>query len=81
MVLKKESIMNQPMELSLEQEFNQTSFTKQVQRMSQKEAQEFALKLYEEMMLRESRYKAVLRKIAEIHETLAIRSKEDIYKG
>ena len=69
------------MELSLEQEFNQTSFTKQVQQMSRKEAQEFALKLYEEMMLRESRYKDLLRNIAEIHETLAIRSKEDIYKG
>lgn len=53
--------MNQPIELSLEQEFSIRSFADQVQRMSREQAQEFLLKLHEQMLLKENMYKFFLK--------------------
>jgi hypothetical protein len=53
--------MNDPMPLSLEQQFNLRSFETQVQKMSREQAQDFLVKLYEQMMVRESMYKHFLK--------------------
>ncbi|MBD1870448.1 NblA/ycf18 family protein [Oculatella sp. FACHB-28] len=53
--------MNQPIELSLEQQFSLRSFETQVERMSREQAQQFLIKLYEQMMLRETMYKQFLK--------------------
>ena len=53
--------MNQPIELSLEQEFSLRSFADQVQHMSQAQTQEFLLVLYQQMMIRETLYRDVLK--------------------
>lgn len=48
-------------ELSLEQQFNLRSFETQVQKMSREQAQEFLVKLYEQMMVRETLYKKFIK--------------------
>ncbi|MEB3149635.1 MAG: NblA/ycf18 family protein, partial [Sphaerospermopsis sp.] len=48
--------MNQPIELSLEQQFSICSFATQVKNMSHEQAQEFLVKLYEQMVVREATY-------------------------
>lgn len=53
--------MNQPIELSLEQQFNIRSFETQVQHMSQEQAQDFLVKLYRQMIMREATYKELLK--------------------
>jgi hypothetical protein len=53
--------MFQPMDLSLEQQFNLRSFQTQVQNMSHEQAQEFLVKLYEQMIVRENMYKEFLK--------------------
>ncbi|BCL33661.1 NblA/ycf18 family protein [Nostoc sp. MS1] len=53
--------MNQPMTLSLEQEFSLRTFADQVQQMSREQAQEFLLMLYKQMMIRESTYQELLK--------------------
>ena len=53
--------MNQSTKLSLEQEFSLRSFGDQVQQMSREQAQEFLLKLYEQMMIRDATYQQLLR--------------------
>lgn len=53
--------MNQPIELSLEQEFSLRSFADQVQLMSREQAQEFLLILYQQMMIRETMYRDFLK--------------------
>ncbi|TAE58340.1 MAG: NblA-related protein [Nostocales cyanobacterium] len=53
--------MNQPIELSLEQQFNIRSFATQVKNMSHEQAQEFLVKLYEQMVVREATYKELLK--------------------
>jgi hypothetical protein len=53
--------MNQPNQLSLEQEFNIRAFADQVQQMSREESQEFLLMLYEQMMIKETIYKELLK--------------------
>ena len=53
--------MNQSIKLSLEQEFSLRSFGNQVQQMSREQAQEFLLKLYEQMMIRETTYQQLLK--------------------
>jgi hypothetical protein len=55
------SIMDKPIELSLEQQFNLRSFQDQVANMSREQAQQFLIKLYEQMMLRETMYKHFLK--------------------
>jgi hypothetical protein len=52
--------MSNPVELSLEQKFNLRSFEAQVQHMSREQAQEFLVKMYEQMILRENLYKELL---------------------
>jgi hypothetical protein len=53
--------MNHPIELSLEQQFNICSFKTQVQQMSHEQAQDFLVKLYEQMVVREATYKNLLK--------------------
>lgn len=53
--------MDKPIELSLEQQFSLRSFQDQVANMSQEQAQHFLVKLYEQMMLRETMYKHFLK--------------------
>lgn len=53
--------MNQPVELSLEQQFSIRSFETQVQQMSREQAQDFLVKLYEQMVMRENMYKHFLK--------------------
>jgi len=53
--------MHQPLELSLEQEFNLRSFADQVQHMSREQAQDFLVNLYKQMMLKETMYKHFLK--------------------
>lgn len=52
--------MNQPIELSLEQQFHLKSFADQVQRMSREQAQEFLIMLNQQMMMRETMYRHLL---------------------
>ncbi|MFW6359695.1 MAG: NblA/ycf18 family protein [Chroococcales cyanobacterium] len=53
--------MSQPVELTLEQKFSIRSFESQVEKMSRQQAQEFLVKLYEQMMVRENMYKEFLK--------------------
>lgn len=53
--------MNQPIELSLEQQFSIRSFETQVQQMSHEQAQDFLVKLYQQMIMREATYKELLK--------------------
>jgi outer membrane lipopolysaccharide assembly protein LptE/RlpB len=53
--------MDQSIGLSLEQQFSLRSFETQVERMSLEQAQDFLVKLYEQMMLRETMYKHFLK--------------------
>ncbi|MCL1464128.1 MULTISPECIES: NblA/ycf18 family protein [Argonema] len=53
--------MNSPIELSLEQQFSIFSFKNQVEKMNHEQAQEFLVKLYEQMMVREATYKNLLK--------------------
>jgi Phycobilisome degradation protein nblA len=61
LILYGESTMNQPIELSLEQQFSLRSFETQVSQMSREQAQQFLMALYEQMMLREATYKQLLK--------------------
>ena len=56
-----ENHMNQPSELSMEQQFNLSSFKMQVNQMSREQAQEFLVNLYEQMMVRENMYQHFLK--------------------
>ncbi len=49
--------MSQPTQLTLEQQFSLRSFETQVARMSREQAQQFLVKLYEQMMMKETMYK------------------------
>lgn len=53
--------MNQPIKLSIEQQFSIRSFETQVQKMSREQAQDFLIKLYEQMVIREATYKQLLK--------------------
>ncbi len=56
-----ELTMNQPMKLSLEQQFSICSFSTQVQNMSHEQAKDFLVKLYEQMVVREATYQELLK--------------------
>lgn len=47
--------------LSLEQQFNLSSFRMQVNQMSREQAQEFLVNLYEQMLVRENMYQHFLK--------------------
>ncbi|HAX78486.1 MAG TPA: NblA-related protein [Cyanobacteria bacterium UBA11372] len=53
--------MNQPIELTLEQQFNIRSFEAQVEHMSLDQAQQFLVQLYRQMVVREATYKHLLK--------------------
>lgn len=53
--------MSTPMELSLEQQFSLRSFQTQVEKMSNEQAREFLIELYEQILLRENMYKDLLK--------------------
>lgn len=53
--------MEKPIELTLEQQFSIRSFETQVQQMSREQAQDFLVKLYEQMVMRENMYKHFLK--------------------
>ena len=53
--------MNQPIELSLEQEFSLRTFADLVQQMSREQAQEFLQMLYKQIMIREKTYQELLK--------------------
>ena len=48
-------------ELTLEQQFAIRSFETQARKMSREQAQEFLVKLYEQMIVRESLYKGFIK--------------------
>ncbi|NJN74186.1 MAG: NblA-related protein [Limnothrix sp. RL_2_0] len=48
-------------DLSLEQQFSLRSFESQVQQMNREQAQEYLVKLYEQMLSRENAYKEVIK--------------------
>jgi hypothetical protein len=53
--------MYQSNELSLEQQFNLRSFKSQVSNMTLDQAQGFLVELYEQMMVRDTLYKKVIK--------------------
>lgn len=53
--------MDQPVGLSVEQQFSLRSFSDQVNRMSREQAQHFLIHLYEQQMLRENMYQRFLK--------------------
>ncbi|MGF1604092.1 MAG: NblA/ycf18 family protein [Thermosynechococcaceae cyanobacterium] len=53
--------MSEPVQLSLEQQFKLRSFMSQVKGMSREQAQEFLVQLYEQMIVRETIYKEILK--------------------
>ena len=53
--------MDRPVQLSMEQQFSIRSFQTQVQQMSREQAQDFLVKLYEQMVMRETMYKQFLK--------------------
>lgn len=53
--------MSSPMELSIEQQFSLRFFQTQVEKMNRQQAQEFLIKLYEQMLLRENMYKDLVK--------------------
>lgn len=55
--------MNEPIKLSLEQEFHLRSFADGVKQMSREQALEHLVYLYKQMMLKETQYKAMLAKV------------------
>ncbi|NBD18482.1 MAG: phycobilisome degradation family protein [Cyanobacteria bacterium] len=52
--------MNQPTQLSLEQEFQLKKFAAQVQHLSHEHAQELLIDLYRQMMIKEKMYQHFL---------------------
>jgi predicted HD phosphohydrolase len=53
--------MDHSIQLSLEQQFSIRSFATQVDQMSQEQAKDFLVKLYEQMVVREATYKELLK--------------------
>lgn len=53
--------MNEPIQLTLEQQFNLRSFESQVNQMSHQQAQAFLVNLYKHMIYREELYKKMIR--------------------
>lgn len=58
--------VSEPVQLSLEQQFKLRSFMTQVKGMSREQAQEFLVQLYEQMIVRETLYKELLKNEWEI---------------
>ncbi|PZD70793.1 hypothetical protein C1752_09133 [Acaryochloris thomasi RCC1774] len=58
--------MSESVQLSLEQQFKLRSFMTQVKGMSREQSQEFLVQLYEQMIVRETLYKELLKNEWEI---------------
>lgn len=54
--------MNQPAELSLEQQFSLRSFASQVEQMDEEQTKTNLVNLYRQMLVRETMYQTMLRK-------------------
>lgn len=52
---------NNPVQLTMEQQFSIVSFKTQVEQMSREQAQEFLITLYEQMLYKEATYKHLLK--------------------
>lgn len=52
---------NNPVQLTMEQQFSIVSFKTQVEQMSREQAQEFLIELYEQMLYKEATYKHLLK--------------------
>lgn len=59
--LMEQTSVSEPVQLSLEQQFKLRSFMSQVKGMSREQAQEFLVQLYEQMIVRETIYKEILK--------------------
>jgi hypothetical protein len=55
--------VNEPIKLSLEQEFHLRSFADGVEKMTREQALEYLIYLYGQMMLKDTHYKALLAKV------------------
>ena len=53
--------MNQPVKLTLEQEFNLKVFAERVENLSPEQAKEFLVELNRQMMIRENLYRDLLK--------------------
>ena len=53
--------MNQPAPLTLEQQFSIRSFATQIEQMSERQAKDFLLQMYEQQLQRENAYKELLK--------------------
>jgi Phycobilisome degradation protein nblA len=53
--------MDQPIEITLEQEFSLRNFVDQVKQMSREQAQEFLILQHKQMVIRERMYQEILR--------------------
>lgn len=53
--------MENPAQLSIEQQFSIFSFKSQVEKMNLEQAQDFLVKLYEQMIVREATYQNLLK--------------------
>ena len=60
-IVRSELMFKGENELSLEQKFSLRSFESQVQQMNREQAQEYLVKLYEQMLSRENMYKEVIK--------------------
>ncbi|MGB5635001.1 MAG: NblA/ycf18 family protein [Waterburya sp.] len=58
--------MSDSIKLSLEQKFNVRSFETEVKAMSHEQAQEFLVKLYEQMIIKDNMYQYFIRQQWEI---------------
>lgn len=52
---------NNPVQLTMEQQFSIVSFKTQVEQMTREQAQEFLITLYEQMLYKEATYKHLLK--------------------
>lgn len=59
--MTEERPMSEQTQLSLEQQFSIRSFETQVSQMSREQAQDFLIKLYEQMIVRENMYKSFIK--------------------
>lgn len=54
-------MMNQSVQLTLEQEFKQRIFSDRIKSLPEEQVQNLAIELYEQMMLKENTYKALIK--------------------
>lgn len=55
-------MIDRPVELTMEQQFALRSFSDQVNGMSEEQTKDFLVKLYEQMMIRETMYLSLIKR-------------------